>query len=125
MLDTALISPEPIERSEPEPLSAAIAGVRRRLFRRNDTDQVIADFVEDDLREGVRAFSEVESFLVDLLEALAGDAPSIDLIAAADDAAAQQQLEYLAGLFASLRRRVGYIAARPAAEGRRPPFTSR
>jgi hypothetical protein len=110
------------EQTEPdEPLAAAVAGVRRRLFRNNDTDQVVADFIEDDLREGLRAFGEVDSFFADLLAALAGNGSRADLLAAADDASLQEQLEYLVGIAGSLRRRIALLAARPDWEGTQSP----
>ena len=98
-----------------EPVAAAVAGVRRRLFRKSHTDQVAADLIEDDLREAVGAFSEVGSFLSDLLDALAGNASAADLVAAGDDGAIQDQLEYLSRIVRSLRRRIALLAAR------RPP----
>ncbi len=93
-------------------LSTAVEAVRRRLFRPTDTDRVLADFIEDDFREGLHALADVDAYFADLLLAIASDAPPADLVANADDFIAQERLEYLATVIAGLRRRIGELALR-------------
>lgn len=99
-----------------DPIDRAAAAVHARLDGASDVDRVLADFIEDDLRESRDALEDVQAWLGDLLGALAArDASAADLVAAADDAMALERLEYLRWLAVNLRRRIAHLAGSRAA----------
>ncbi len=66
---------------------------------------VLADFLEDDLRQGLEAIGEVDAHFTDLLDTLRSDRLSpITLLEAAEDYRVLNRLEYLTVVVAQLRR---------------------
>ena len=86
-----------------DPVGEAVDRLRERLPSRADC-VVSADFLEDDLREGLSAVGEVEAHFTDVLDALRSERLSpIGLIDAADDQRVLERLEYLMGVVGDLR----------------------
>jgi hypothetical protein len=107
----AALESRPHRRSA-DPIESAVRRLRRVLPRREDCE-VLIDFLEDDLREGLGALADVEAHFTDVLDALGTDAPSpIGLIEAADDMAVLRRLEYLVVVVAQLRRRLSQAAGK-------------
>ncbi len=74
---------------------------------------VLVDFLEDDLREGLAALSEVESHFTDVLGAIRSERLSpITLLEASEDWRALERLEYLMVVVAQLRRRLSQAAGK-------------
>lgn len=74
-------------------------------------NEVLTDFLEDDLREGLAAVADVEAYFTDILELLATEKPSaIRLLEASDDWRTLARLEYLHVVVAQLRRRLTQAA---------------
>ena len=86
--------------------------------------EVLADFLEDDLREGLLAVADVEAHFADIVELLTSERPTpIRLLEAADDLRALSRLEYLFVAISQLRRRLNQVAGRVlprARDGRSP-----
>ena len=100
------------DRLSTDPIQSAVRGLRRVLPRREDCE-VLIDFLEDDLREGLGALADVEAHFTDVLEALDADALSpIALIEASDDIAVLRRLEYLLVVVSQLRRRLSQAAGK-------------
>jgi hypothetical protein len=102
-----------------EPLSRSVDAIRESVARlgaylpEEEPSEVLLDFLEDDLREGLTAAGEVETYFTDLLELLASERPSaIRLLEAADDLRTLSRLEYLVVVVSQLRRRLGQVAGR-------------
>ncbi len=62
-------------------IDAAAEGLQRRLAGGTEADRVLADFIEDDLREGRQALSEVADHFADLVAAL-GAVTNVAVVAA-------------------------------------------
>jgi hypothetical protein len=72
---------------------------------------VLMDFLEDDLREGLDALSDVESHFAELLAALRpGVVCPGGLLEAGDELLVQQRLELLMDVVMRLRRRLSQAA---------------
>ncbi len=104
----------------------AIDRLEAALPRREDS-QVLIDFLEDDLREGLAAVAEVEAHFTDVLDTLrGGPLTPIALLEASDDLRVLQQIELLHTAVSHLRRRMSQAAGRLKAKPLRcaPAFTS-
>lgn len=90
----------------------AVDRLEAALPKREDT-VVLADFLEDDLREGLDAIAEVEAHFTDLLDTLRSDRLSpITLLEASDDYRVLNRLEYLMVVVAQMRRRLSQAAGK-------------
>ena len=119
-MSPALLADEKLRRDDP--LRASVDRLRARIADRADA-KVVLDFLEDDLREGLSAISDVEAHFTDILDALNGEKlPPITLINASEDFRVLQRLEYLMVVVSQLRRRLsqaaGHLKQLPA-----PPTT--
>lgn len=110
------------------PLSRSVDSIRECVDRleaflpAREDSAVLADFLEDDLREGLDAVADVEAHFSEVLEALQDVRPTpIRLLDAADDLRVLERLEYLMVVVAQLRRRLAQAAGR-LREGR--PLTT-
>lgn len=105
----AEIVPGP-ERADP---IREAAGRLLELLPDREDSHVLVDFIEDDLREGLLAISDVEAHFTDLLDALrTGELSPGRLLEAGDDLNVLQRLEYLLNVAAQLRRRLSQAAGR-------------
>ena len=78
-----------------------------------DDCAVLLDFLEDDLREGLTAVSEVEGHFTDILDTLRSDRlRPIALIEASEDFRVLRRLEYLMVVAAQLRKRLSQAAGK-------------
>ena len=90
----------------------AVDRLEAALPKREDS-VVLADFLEDDLREGLEAVAEVEAHFTDLLDTLRSDRLSpITLLEASDDFRVLNRLEYLTVVVAQVRRRLSQAAGK-------------
>ena len=96
----------------PDSLREAVRRLAALLPAREDST-VLIDFLEDDLREGLSAISDVEAHFIDILDAL-GDAriTPISLLDVSDDLRVLQRLEYLMVVVSQLRRRLSMAAGK-------------
>jgi hypothetical protein len=107
----ALSSAQPLSRTV-DAIKESVDRLERFLPRREDTD-VLLDFLEDDLREGLDAIGEVEAHFTDILDTLRTQQPTpIRLIELAEDFRVLNRLEYLMVVVAQLRRRLSQAAGR-------------
>jgi hypothetical protein len=96
--------------SRPDAAREAVDRLRARLPLRADC-KVVLDFLEDDLREGLSAVSDVEAHFTDVLDALRAERlRPIGLINASEDFRALERLEYLMVVVSQLRRRLSQAA---------------
>jgi hypothetical protein len=102
-----------------DPLSRSVDAIRESVARLEaylppqEESEVLVDFLEDDLREGLTAVAEVETYFTDILDLLANEKPSaIRLLDAADDLRTLARLEYLFVVVSQLRKRLGQAAGR-------------
>src|SRR4051812_7962001 len=94
-------------RDEADEVREAITLLRDRFFRRRGQDQVLVDFLEDELREGQRAMGDVSGWFDEVLETLVKeDATAQSLVDLADDRTVLQQIDYLGEVVANLRKRL-------------------
>lgn len=78
-----------------------------------EDSRVLVDFLEDDLREGLMAISDVEAHFTDVLDALRADRITpVGLLEASDDLLALKRLEYLLTVVAQMRRRLCQAAGK-------------
>ena len=101
------------------PLSKSVDAIRESVERleqfmpQREDAEVLVDFLEDDLREGLDAISEVESHFTDVLDVLRNERPTpIGLLEAAEDFRVLNRLEYLMVVVAQLRRRLSQAAGK-------------
>ena len=95
-----------------DPIREAVDRLEAVLPRREDS-QVLLDFLEDDLREGLGALAEVESHFAEVIEAVGAERLSpISLLEAAEDLRVLNRLEYLMVVVAQLRRRLSQAAGK-------------
>ncbi|HEY1086634.1 MAG TPA: hypothetical protein VGE37_03030 [Archangium sp.] len=101
------------------PLSKSVDAIREsvdrleQLLPDREDSAVVLDFIEDDLREGLDAISEVEAHFTDILDTLRGDKITpIQLIDAAEDFRVLNRIEYLMVVVAQLRRRLSQAAGK-------------
>lgn len=81
------------------------------LLPEREDAQVMLDFLEDDLREGLDAISEVEGHFTDVLDTLAtANLSPVRLVELAEDYRVLNRLEYLMVVVAQLRRRLSQAA---------------
>jgi hypothetical protein len=84
-----------------------------QLLPEREDSAVVLDFIEDDLREGLEAVSEVETHFTDILDTLRSDSVSpIRLLEAAEDFRVLNRIEYLTVVVAQLRRRLHQAAGK-------------
>lgn len=84
-----------------------------RLLPDREDSAILLDFIEDDLREGLDAISEVEAHFTDVLDTLRADRLSpINLCDAAEDFRVLNRIEYLMVVVSQLRRRLSQAAGK-------------
>jgi hypothetical protein len=103
-------APATLRRVGVDPLRQSMEYLAHLLPGRADS-VVLMDFLEDDLREGLDALSDVESHFAELLAALRPEAicPG-GLLEAGDDLLVQRRLELLMDVVMRLRRRLSQAA---------------
>jgi hypothetical protein len=95
-----------------DPIREAAERLADILPAREDS-RVLVDFLEDDLREGLSAVSDVEAHFTDVLDALRADRITpLGLMQASEDLHVLQRLEYLLTVVSQLRRRLSQAAGR-------------
>lgn len=110
--------PEPRERAQggaarelARPGPGELDPLRRRLAGATAREAVLVDFLEDDLREAQDAMAELGEWLA-AVSATVRD-PEVtrhDLMALAARSQGADGTEYLAGVLASVRRRIAHVA---------------
>lgn len=109
MATPALASTVPLSRTV-DAIAESVERLERLLPRREDAE-VLLDFLEDDLREGLDAVGEVEAHFTDVLDALRSHQLSpASLLEAAEDFRVLNRLEYLNVVVNQLRRRLSQAA---------------
>lgn len=84
-----------------------------RLLPDREDSAILLDFIEDDLREGLDAISEVEAHFTDVLDTLRADKVTpINLCDAAEDFRVLNRIEYLMVVVSQLRRRLSQAAGK-------------
>ena len=112
-------APSALRRVGADPLRQSMEHLAHLLPGRADAI-VLMDFLEDDLREGLDALSDVESHFSALLAALRpGAVCPGGLLEAGDDLLVQKRLELLSDVVMRLRRRTSQAAGLL----RQPPTT--
>jgi hypothetical protein len=95
-----------------DPIREAVDRLAELLPEREDS-RVVMDFLEDDLREGLRAISDVEAHFTDVLDALRAPRPTpVGLLEVSDDLLVLQRLDYLHTAVTQLRRRLCQAAGK-------------
>jgi len=95
-----------------DPIREAVERLAEVLPDREDS-KVLVDFLEDDLREGLGAISDVEAHFTDVLDALRADRLTpLRLMEASEDLHALERLEYLLTVVSQMRRRLSQAAGR-------------
>lgn len=98
-----------------QPLRDPIArGVRRLTTRlpERDESRVLADFLEDDLREGLDAVEGLQEHFLEVMMALEeGELSPVLLLDVGDPSRALGQVERLISILPELRRRLSRAAA--------------
>ncbi len=99
------------------PLSKSVDAIRDSVERlecllpHREDAAVVVDFIEDDIREGLDAVSEVESHFTDILDALRSEQVTpIALLNVAEDFRVLNRIEYLMVVVSQLRRRLSQAA---------------
>lgn len=106
-------SPRRDDDSHWESFHGAIANLRRRIHGNGASDLVLAELLEDDLRQARIALQAVSGFLDDAVEVLGDPAASAArVVDASDPSAALQACEHLESLLPAVRRRLGQVALR-------------
>lgn len=109
---TELISARtsPAAQPRPDPVRQAKQRLLGSLPLREDS-QVLCDFVEDDLREGLQAIGEIEAHFTDVLDLLrSGPLTPAALLEVGEDLLVLQRLEQLHTTVAQLRKRLSKAA---------------
>jgi hypothetical protein len=108
-----------VAQSSQKPLSKSVDAIREsvdrleQLLPQREDSAIVLDFIEDDLREGLDAISEVEAHFTDILDTLRADKVSpIKLLDAAEDFRVLNRIEYLMVVVAQLRRRLSQAAGK-------------
>ncbi len=108
-----------IQTATAYPLSKSVDAIRdsvdrlERMLPDREDSAVVLDFIEDDLREGLDAISEVEAHFTDILDTLRADKVTpIKLLDAAEDFRVLNRIEYLMVVVAQLRRRLSQAAGK-------------
>lgn len=105
------IAPEPLHRTV-DAIRECADRLEAALPAREDCE-VLVDFIEDDLREGLDAIADVEAHFSDVVEALRDEKLSpVRLVDLADDLRVLNKLEYLMVLASQLRRRLTLAAGK-------------
>ena len=111
MIQTATAASFPLSRSV-DAIRESVDRLELLLPDREDS-AVVLDFIEDDLREGLDAISEVEAHFTDILDTLREDKVTpIRLLEAAEDFRVLNRIEYLMVVVAQLRRRLSQAAGK-------------
>jgi hypothetical protein len=124
MATTALANSVPLSRTV-DAIAESVDRLERLLPRREDAE-VLLDFLEDDLREGLDAVGEVEAHFTDVLDTLRSSKLSpATLLDAAEDFRVLNRLEYLTVVVSQLRKRLmqaaGQIRNAPMVKRPLPP----
>jgi hypothetical protein len=84
-----------------------------RFLPEREDSEVLVDFLEDDLREGLEAIADVEAHFTDVLDTLrSGRLTPLRLTDAAEDFRVLNRLEYLMVVVGQLRRRLCQAAGK-------------
>jgi CRP-like cAMP-binding protein len=90
-----------------------VEALRRRLSGQTAREHVVLDFLADDLREAREALAGVQGYVGRIEASLAAaDVSQQKLLALALGGGPIDQLDYLAEVLSSVRRRVAQVAAR-------------
>ena len=105
-----------VERDEDgrwDSFQRSLSVLRKRIQGNGASDLVLADLLEDDLRQARIALHEVAEFLDSTIETV-GDpqASAASVITASDTTAALHAVDRLAEVIPGLRRRLGQVALR-------------
>lgn len=102
-----------------KPLARSVDAIKESVDRleallpEREDSAVVLDFIEDDLREGLDAISEVEAHFTDILDTLRAEKVTpIKLLDAAEDFRVLNRIEYLMVVVAQLRRRLSQAAGK-------------
>jgi len=92
---------------------SAMSVLRTRIHGNGASDLVLAELIEDDLRQARIALHRIHDFLDDAV-AVVGEpeASPADLVDAADTTRALEACEELESLMPAIRRRLGQVALR-------------
>lgn len=105
-----VLSQQRVEEGGRDSISEAVERLERALPPRADA-AVVVELLEDDLREGLLAISDVEAHFTDVLDTLRGQRLSpITLLEVSDDQRALAQLENLLNVVTRVRRRMSQAA---------------
>ena len=92
---------------------SAMSVLRRRIYGNGASDLVLAELIEDDLRQARIALHRIHDFLDTAVTTLGEpDASPADLVDAADTTRALEACEELESLMPAIRRRMGQVALR-------------
>lgn len=119
-LDVETVTPEAEARSAARDADAvwsdfqsSISVLRHRIRGNGASDLVLAELVEDDLRQARIALHAIEEFLDDAIDAVGcPTATPADLIDVSDTTGAMDACEALENLLPGIRRRLGQVALR-------------
>jgi hypothetical protein len=117
----AVSSPAALVRATPsgEDLPRLSAQRLRKALRQRHDGDVLADFLEEDLRTALDSLDAVRGHLEDVFRALLAERVlPLDLLEAGDDRYAQAALASLETSLEGLRRRLSQAAARVASTPR-------
>ena len=104
--------PHGISQSEHDPIREAVRHLAEALPAREDCE-VLVDFLEDDLREGLAAVADVEAHFTDILDTLRSDRlRPISLLNVSEDYRVLERLEYLMVVVSQLRKRLSQGAGK-------------
>ena len=105
--------------TELPPLSKMVDAIKEsvnrleRFLPEREDSEVLLDFLEDDLREGLDAIGEVEAHFTDILDTLRSERPTpVRMIELAEDFRVLNRLEYLMVVVAQLRKRLSQAAGK-------------
>jgi hypothetical protein len=101
------------------PLTKSVDAIRdsvdrlEHLLPDREDSAVVLDFLEDDLREGMDAISEVETHFTDIIDALRAERVTpVSLLDAAEDFRVLNRIEYLMVVVSQIRRRLCQAAGK-------------
>lgn len=93
--------------------NSALSGFRQRVRGNGASDLVLADLLEDDLRQARVAVRRLEGWLDETTRVLGdADVTARELVAVGDPAEAEDAVAALEALLPHLRRRIGQAALR-------------
>jgi hypothetical protein len=105
--------PAAVPAPAPVPAVDPVEALRRRLAGSTAREHVVLDFLSDDLREARESLAVLQAYLGGIETALAGpDVTQQKLLALSLGGGPIDQIDYLAEVLSSVRRRMAQVAAR-------------